>query len=337
MVIVCGSANSWILNKLINAHGGLYNRPTYVIKLEPFSLGECKDFFESKNVKFSNYDIVQSYMVFGGIPYYLGYINGEKSLAHNIDDIFFAHNAKLEDEFDRLFSSVFDNSEFVKSIVSFLSTKNFGYTRAEITKALGITDGNGITKALNALIASNFIIKYVPFGLSKRDVHYKLTDPFCLFYLHFINNQTTINEEFWLQNTSSQMVSTWRGYAFEYVCFNHIKEIKKALGISGVISDVSAWSKKGDDVKGTQIDLLIIRNDNVINMCELKFYSGDFEVDKEYYVTLMNRENLLLKNASPKASIRNTLITTFGLKRNEYSSIFSNVVVIDDLFDGYRR
>lgn len=337
MVIVCGSANSWILNKLINAHGGLYNRLTYVIKLEPFSLGECKDFFESKNVKFSNYDIVQSYMVFGGIPYYLGYINGEKSLAQNIDDIFFAHNAKLEDEFDRLFSSVFDNSEFVKSIVSFLSTKNFGYTRAEITKALGITDGNGITKALNALIASNFIIKYVPFGLSKRDVHYKLTDPFCLFYLHFINDKTTINEEFWLQNTSSQMVSTWRGYAFEYVCFNHIKEIKKALGISGVISNVSAWSKKGDDVKGTQIDLLIIRNDNVINMCELKFYSGDFEVDKEYYVTLMNRENLLLKNASPKASIRNTLITTFGLKRNEYSSIFSNVVVIDDLFDGNRR
>ena len=196
MVIVCGSANSWILNKLINAHGGLYNRPTYVIKLEPFSLGECKDFFESKNVKFSNYDIVQSYMVFGGIPYYLGYINGEKSLAQNIDDIFFAHNAKLKDEFDRLFSSVFDNSEFVKSIVSFLATKNFGYTRAEITKALGITDGNSITKALNALLASNFIIKYVPFGLSKRDVHYKLTDPFCLFYLHFINNQTTINEEF---------------------------------------------------------------------------------------------------------------------------------------------
>ncbi len=335
MVIVCGSANSWILNNLINAHGGLYNRLTYVIKLEPFSLGECKDFFEKHNVKFSNYDIVQSYMVFGGIPYYLGYIDGEKSLAQNIDDIFFSHSAKLEDEYDRLFSSVFDRPEMVKSIVTFLSTKNSGYTRAEIVKELGLTDGVNVSKSLSALIASDFIIKYVPFGLSKRETHYKLVDPFCLFYLHFIRNKTINNEEFWSQNVSSQQLSTWRGYAFENVCFNHIKQIKKALGISGVITNISAWSKRDDDLRGTQIDLLIIRNDNVINMCELKFYSGDFEVDKDYYRTLLNRENLLLKNVSKKTSIRNTLITTFGLKKNEYSSVFSNVVLIDDLFDGY--
>ena len=337
MVIVCGSANSWILDNLINAHGGLYNRLTYIIKLEPFSVGECRDYYKDRNVKFSNYDIIQSYMVFGGIPYYLGYVDGEKSLAQNIDDIFFSHNAKLEDEFDRLFTSVFDKPEFVKSIVSFLATRNAGYTRAEITKALGIKDGGIITKSLHALIAGNFIIKYVPFGLSKREIHYKLTDPFCLFYLHFIYNQTSINEEFWSQNTSSQQISTWRRYAFENVCFNHIKEIKQALGISGVISSISAWSKRGDDSKGTQIDLLIMRNDNVINMCELKFYSGYFEVDKEYYITLLNRENILREIISPKTSIRSTLITTFGLKRNEYSSVFSNVIVIDDLFDGYRH
>ncbi|MDY5931967.1 MAG: ATP-binding protein [Candidatus Ornithospirochaeta sp.] len=337
MVIVCGSANSWILDNLINAHGGLYNRLTYVIKLEPFSLGECKDYYESRNIRFSSYDIIQSYMVFGGIPYYMGYVDGEKSLAQNIDDIFFAHHAKLEDEFDRLFASVFNRPEFFKSIVSFLATRNSGYTRSEIITALGITDGSTITKSLHALIASSFIMEYVPFGFSKREIHYKLTDPFCLFYLQFIHNRTSINEEFWSQNASSQRISAWRGYAFENVCFNHIKEIKMALGISGVISSVSAWSKKGDDSKGTQIDLLIIRNDNVINMCEIKFYSGLFEVDKDYYITLMTRENLLKENVSPKNTIRNTLITTFGLKRNEYSSVFSNVVVIDDLFSGYRH
>ena len=148
-----------------------------------------------------------------------------------------------------------------------------------------------------------------------------------------MNDKKSTNERFWQQNITSQALSAWRGFSFENVCFNHIKEIKKALGISGVITESSAWSKRSDDEKGTQIDLLIIRNDNIINMCELKFYSGDFEVNKEYYKTLLNRELLLQKEISPKIAIRNTLITTFGLKKNEYNGIFSNVILLDDLFE----
>ena len=333
MVIVCGSANSWILDNLINAHGGLYNRVTYEIKLEPFSLGECEDFYKANNVKFSRYDIVQSYMVFGGIPYYLGYIDAEKSLAQNIDDIFFTKNAKLKDEYDRLFASVFESPELVKSIVSLISERNSGLTRNEILKKLNLSDGGNITRSLKALIASNFIVKYIPFGQAGRECHYKLIDPFCLFYLRFLSGRTTQNEKFWQQNSSSQALSSWRGYSFENVCFNHVEQIKKALGISGVITTVSAWSKRSDDEKGTQIDLLISRNDNVVNMCELKFYSGEFEVDKDYYKTLMNRETLLAKELSAKVVVRNTLITTFALKRNEYSGVFSNVILMDALFE----
>ena len=333
MVIVCGSANSWILDNLINAHGGLYNRVTYEIKLEPFSLGECEDFYKANNVKFSRYDIVQSYMVFGGIPYYLGYIEAEKSLAQNIDDIFFTKNAKLKDEYDRLFASVFESPELVKSIVSLISERNSGLTRNEILKKLNLSDGGNITRSLKALIASNFIVKYIPFGQAGRECHYKLIDPFCLFYLRFLSGRTTQNEKFWQQNSSSQALSSWRGYSFENVCFNHVEQIKKALGISGVITTVSAWSKRSDDEKGTQIDLLISRNDNVVNMCELKFYSGEFEVDKDYYKTLMNRETLLAKELSAKVVVRNTLITTFALKRNEYSGVFSNVILMDALFE----
>lgn len=333
MVIVCGSANSWILDNLINAHGGLYNRVTYEIKLEPFSLGECEDYFKSNNVKFSRYDIVQSYMVFGGIPYYLGYINREKSLAQNIDDIFFAKNAKLKDEYDRLFASVFQSPELVKSIVSLLSRRNAGFTRKEILNQLNLSDGGNITRSLKTLIASNFVVKYIPFGKSGREFHYKLVDPFCLFYLNFMCGRAMRNERFWQQNSSSQSLSTWRGYSFENVCFNHIEEIKKALGISGVITTVSAWSKRPDDEKGTQIDLLIVRNDNVVNMCEIKFYSGEFEVDKDYYKTLLNRETLLSKELPAKMVVRNTLITTFDLKRNEYSGVFTNVILMDDFFE----
>ncbi len=333
MVIVCGSANSWILDKLINNHGGLYNRVTYEIKLLPFTLRECRSLYEVNEVKLSEYDMVQSYMIFGGIPYYLNYIDKGKSLAQNIDDLFFVKNAKLKGEFDRLFNSAFENPETVKSIVEFLSTKNMGYTRKQITEKLKLSDGGRLSQNLNALITGNFVIKYIPFGLSKREIYYKLIDPFSLFYLHFLKTKEQSNEKYWQQNITSHAVVTWRGYAFENVCFNHIEQIKKALGVSGVISSSSAWSKKSDDKEGTQIDLLIIRNDNVVNMCELKFYRGEFEVDKKYYKTLLQRQEILSEMISSKKVVHSTLITTFGLKQNEYSSGFTNVIILDDLFE----
>lgn len=331
MVIVCGSANSWVLDKLINAHGGLYNRVTYEIKLKPFTLNECEEFYMANGIKFSRYDIVQSYMVFGGVPYYMGYVDGRKSFAQNIDDIFFAQDAKLKNEYDRLFASVFDNPGAAKSIVSFLATRNSGYMRKEICEKLHQKDGGTITRALNALIAGNFVIRYVPFGEKKTEKYYRLIDPFCLFYLNFADNLDGVNEKYWQQNTSSQKLSSWRGFAFENVCFNHVEAIKNALGISGVITECSAWTKHGDD-GGTQIDMLITRADNVVNMCELKFYSSEVEVDKNYYRILLNRESMLQKELSPKVSVRSTLITTFGLKRNEYGGVFTNVVLLDDLF-----
>ena len=329
MVIVCGSANSWIMDSLINNRGGLYNRVTYEIKLLPFTLRECKEYFDSNGIRLSDYDIVQSYMIFGGIPYYLGYLDGSLSLAQNVDKLFFARNAKLKDEYDRLFNSVFANPDAVKEIVELLYTNNAGFTRSEIVKNLEKTDGGSLSRSLNALIASDFITKYVPFGLSKREEHYKLIDPFCIFYLHFVMQHNASNEHFWQQNITSQPVVTWRGYAFENVCFNHIDQIKAALGISGVITSASAWSKRGDE--GTQIDLLIQRNDNVINMCEMKYYSDDFKVDNAYYRKLNSRQELLAQQVSRKMSIRNTLITTYGLKQNEYSGVFTNVITMQDL------
>ena len=250
MVIICGSANSWMMDELINNHGGLYGRVTYEIKLSPFTLAECELFYENRNIPFSRYDIVQSYMILGGIPYYMGYINEELSFAQNVDYIFFREGAKLKHEYDRLFDSVFKRPEAIKTIVELLYTKNMGYTRAEIANKLSISDGGHLTKDLNALIASDFVTKYVPFGYSKREPHYKLVDPFCLFYLHFVKNQDKSNKLFWQQNTTLPAVVIWRGFAFENVCFNHIEQIKTALGINGIISSESAWTKKLTMKKG---------------------------------------------------------------------------------------
>lgn len=335
VLIVCGSATSWMMNELIGNHGGLYGRITYEIKLVPFTLNECEQYLKEKNIAYSRYDIVQSYMMLGGIPYYMEYLMRGNSLPLDIDRLFFSKNAKLHDEFNRLFASTFDNPDLAKTIVKLLSTRNYGYKRSEISDKLKTKDGKKLATALNALIASDFIIKYIPFGHKKNDIFYKLIDPFCIFYLYFVDNKTSLDTDFWQQNIKSQSVISWRGIAFENVCFNHIKQIKKALGISGVTTRESAWQKKSEDKDddGMQIDLIISRNDNVINMCEVKFYSGEFSVNKSYYTKLMNRQTALSNIVSPIISIHNTLITTIGLKYNEYSGIFSNVITLDDLFE----
>lgn len=332
MLVVCGSSASWIQNELINNYGGLYDRLTCQLRLVPFSLAECEEFLSSKGIGLSRYDIVQSYMILGGIPYYLGYMKRENSLAQNVDELFFSRQAPLKNEFSRLFSSTFNSAKRAEETVRFLARRNCGFLRSEIASHLGIRNGSELTKILDALIASDFIISYVPFGMSKREVHYKLVDPFCLFFLKFVDGQDSLVDGFWLQNLLSQAVVVWRGLAFENVCFVHIPQIKKSLGISGVRTTQSAWSKRPDDTEGTQIDLLVSRADNVVNMCEIKFLGDDFAVDQAYYRTLQRRQGLLESRLKRGMSVRPTLITTYGLAYNRYSGIFTNVVTIDDLF-----
>ncbi len=327
LLIVSGSATSWILNSLINNHGGLYNRVTHEIILEPFMLRECRQFLEYKNVKLSDYDIVQAYMILGGIPYYLEYFSKEMSLAQNIDNLFFSKTAILKFEFERLFVSTFSNPSPLMAIVRMLNKRSMGYTRNEMAKELKRTNNGQFSKDLMTLEASSFILSYVPFGKKKNEKHYKLTDPFCIFYLNFVEDKEHLNEELWKENVASHLIITWRGFAFENVCFKHIEEIKRALGISGVRTSCSAWADSD-----TQIDLLIMRNDNIVNMCELKFYNTDFTVSKSYYEKLKEREVILSEHIPKKMAIHNTLITTFGLNYNNYGSIFNTTITLKNLF-----
>ena len=332
MVIVCGSATSWMLNKLVNSHGGLYNRLSCRLRLNPFSLRECETLFQSRNVQLSRYDIVQAYMAVGGIPYYLSSFSPGMSLAQNIDQLFFDKEAPFRDEYNRLFSSIFSNPEDMKQIIEFLSTRNSGYTRNEIANHTKFTSGGALTDALEALVESDFIVRYQPFGLSGNENYYKLVDPFCQFFLKFVSGRGTLDDSFWLGSLASQEVVTWRGIAFENVCFNHIPQIKNALGISGVSTKQSAWSKRADDIEGTQIDLLIFRKDNVVNMCEIKYTNTDYTVTESYDRTLRNRQELLETELQKGYVVHQTLITTYGLVRNKYSSIFPKVITLNDLF-----
>lgn len=333
MLIVCGSANSWMLDNLVNNHGGLYGRTTYEIKLAPFTLHECEEYFSQKGFKISRYDIVQSYMILGGIPFYLSYMDSSKSLAQNIDDLFFKRGARLDNEYNRLFSSVFTNPEEMKRIAKALGERRTGFTRKELLMRTGIDDNGKFSKMLDALEASNFIESYVPFGEGKRNMHYKLSDMFCMFHQKFVEGKRTFDDNFWKFNVTSPAINIWRGFAFEEVCLRHIGQIKQALGISGVISSQSSWSLRGDDdVDGTQMDMLIDRNDNVVNLCEMKFYNEEFTVSKQYHSTIVHRRNVLSGIIPKRKAIHSTLITTFGLKHNEYSGDFQQVLTLDALF-----
>ena len=333
MVIVCGSSSSWILDHMINNHGGLYGRVTCEMKIHAFSLSETEKYFESKGIYLSRYDITQAYMMVGGIPYYLDQFKRELSLPQNINALFFSSKSPLQNEFDRMFASLFTNAEKMIKIIKAIGSKNKGVTRSELAEITGITDSGDLTKQLNALIAGDFIIKYASFGDSRRNTHYKLIDPFSIFYLSFMNGITDGSKTDWINMEDSPKVTAWKGYAFENVCWNHTQQIKMALQIAGVSTTESLWSKRGDETsRGTQIDLIIKRKDNVINMCEVKFYSEEFEVDKDYHLVLENRKKLLREMISKKTTIHSTLITTYGIRKRGYWSDFVNIVTMDQLF-----
>lgn len=330
--VVCGSATSWMLDNLINNKGGLYGRLTWEMKLSPFTLKECEEYFLSRDIKMSRYNLVQSYMIFGGIPFYMNYFNPSLSLAQNIDKLFFDRNAKLGDEFDRLFNSIFDDADDCMKVIRFLGQRHSGFSREEISQKTGLVANGDLTKMLKALIASDFVMKYVPLGNSKRDVLYKLTDNFCWFWLNFKEKKEIKETDYWEKHLHEFEISSWRGIAFEEVCFNHIKQIKTALGIQGISSEESSFIVKGDrQTEGLQLDLVINRADDVVNVCELKFYKEPFMIDKSYEAILRNRQ-VSLETMFPKKSILLTCLSTFGVVPNEYAAIFSSKITIDELF-----
>jgi hypothetical protein len=331
-LVVCGSATSWMLDNLINNKGGLYGRLTGEIRLSPFTLHECEEFFESRGIKMSRYNIAQAYMILGGIPYYLNCFNPNLSLAQNIDALFFSYKAKLGDEFDRLFKSIFDNADACMKIVRTLGLRHAGYTRDEIAKKTGINPNGDFSKMLKALVGSDFLIKYVPFGMSKREEHYKLSDCFCWFWLHFKEFSDHREADYWQHHQKESEVKSWQGIAFEEVCMQHIYQIKAAMQVAGVASEESAMIIKGSkSTDGMQINLLIDRADDVVNICEIKYSKSQFVVTKSYAEKLLKRQSSL-ENMLKDKSILLTLISFNGVEKNNHSEIFTHTITADDLF-----
>ena len=333
VLIICGSATSWIINKVINDHGGLHNRVTKQIALQPFTLKECEMFAQSKGLEMSRYQLAECYMVFGGIPYYWSLLEKGLSLAQNIDKIIFAKNGKLSNEFNQLYASLFKSPEQYIDIVTALGKKKAGMTREEIIAATDKYSNGALSKVLDELEYCGFIRKYNGFDKKSKQAIYQLIDNYTLFYFKFIQQNENNDEHFWSASIDSAMHRAWSGLAFERLCMAHTQQIKVALGISGVLSNVYSWRKEADETSdGAQIDLLIDRNDQVINLCEMKYSLSEYAIDAEYEQKLRNKKSAFIDATNTRKAVHLTMVTTFGIKANAHSGIVQNEVKLDDLF-----
>ena len=330
MLIICGSATSWITKKIFRNIGGLYNRVTRQIALKPFTLNECRDYYNSKGIVMNTQDLIESYMIFGGIPYYLRMVEKRYSLALNVDRICFEESAPLKYEFDRLMETLFANHKKYTEILEALHSKKKGLTRETISNLINFGNGGNLTRILLELEESGFIRKYKPFGKTKNSALYRLTDSFAAFHLSFIRNVNS--ENYWSSYTDNAGHRAWSGYAFEQVCFSHIKQIKEALGISGIQTDVSSWINHNGG-KGAQIDLVIDRSDRVINICEIKFAKGPFEIDRSYDYALRDKIEIFRNVTKTRKALHLTMITTYGIKQGKYAGIVQSEVNMDELIN----
>jgi AAA+ ATPase superfamily predicted ATPase len=328
IVVICGSAASFMVKNVIRNKGGLHNRITQKIRLLPFNLHETDLFLKSKGIAYTDYDTIQVYMVMGGVPHYLDKLEKGLSMAQNIDELCFTKDGVLLDEFDDLYSSLFDNSEKHLAIISSLAKYNKGVTRKELLKMTKIPSGGDFTIKLNELIESGFVSSGSYYQNKKQLTIYRLSDEYSKFYLKFILGNKDGGTGTWQRLCKSQSYISWAGFAFETICLKHILQLKKALRIDAIYSRNRSWFNEN-----AQIDLLIDRDDQVINLCEMKFHKSAFAVDKKFYLNLKNKIAEFQRETATRKNIFLTIITTYGINRNKYSNeLVQNEVEMRALF-----
>ena len=328
-IVICGSAASYMVKNILKNKGGLHNRLTDKIRLQPFTLKETALYLKAKNVKYSQYDIAQLYMIIGGVPHYLNKINPTESVSQNIDRLCFHKDSELTLEFDLLFASLFDNSEKHLAIVKALASSLRGMSRNELLEKTGLPSGGDTSLKLEELIQSGFINEYIFYKNKSHLKRYRLTDEYSQFYLKYMVKNKLSGPGTWINLQKSQSYKSWSGFSFENLCLKHIQSVKKALGVSSIYTQSSSWFNKN-----AQIDLIIDRDDNVINLCEIKFLNNDFQLTKQDYLNIKNKVYEFEKETKSRKTIFITLITTFNLKPNEYSNeIITNTLTLKDIFN----
>lgn len=340
ILIICGSAASWVIKNIINNKGGLHGRVTRKMRLLPFTLSDAEKYLLSRNIDLERKQIIDIYMTIGGVPKYLSYIKKGRSAAQIVNDLCFSTHGGLYNEFENLYKSLFKNYEHHIAIVKSLAKYVEGLTKDELLKAVKLASGGTSSAIMRELVEAGFII-YIPSFKKKIGGVYRLIDEYSLFYLTWIAESLKIglenvDSEYWLKKYGTAKWNSWSGCAFETICLKHIQKIKHALGISGISTNETGWRylpKKGADLSGAQIDLVIDRADKCINLCEMKYIDSEFVIDKPYLEKLKNKKNIFREQTGTKKTLFTTLITTYGVKKNaHYLSVIDNQITMNALF-----
>lgn len=335
--VVCGSATSWMVKKIIKNKGGLHNRLTHRIALKPFSLRLCEQLVKSNGIEMTRKQILKGYMVFGGVPYYWCLLRKGSSLTQEIDRLVFSEDGDLYDEFTMLYASLFKKPEPYLKVISLLASKKEGMTRLEMIEKGQLEDNGALSEILNDLEWCGFIRGYTTIGKTVKDEIFQLIDQYTLFYYEFISGKRH-GKNYWQAMEGKPQYNSWCGRAFERVCLWHTDQIKQKLGISGVLTNEYAWRyvPKKDSAKteeeGIQIDLLIDRSDGIINLCEMKYSSDKYVINETYQKKLNKRKEIFANVTKTKKALHTVFITTDGLAHNAYASDIQNEVSLDDLF-----
>lgn len=331
-LIVCGSATTWMVDNIIDNHGGLHDRITHELHLHPFTLGETEDYLKVNGFRWNRLSVAQAYMILGGVPYYLSLLDKGQSLTANIDRLFFADDAELRREYDRLFKSLFRNPQPYARIIQLLCSNRKGLTRKEISEKIGKETGGHLSKMLENLENCDFIRQYrvKDKKINSKNGIFQLVDFFTRFHNDFCVKGTT-DEHYWSNMLNTPRQNTWYGLAFERLCQAHIPQIKKALGIDRIHTEYYSWRSKSSK-PAAQVDLVIERADQITNLCEIKYSRAEYSIDSDEYAKLQNRLADFERETGTKGAVNLTFITTFGLKDNSYSSDVHYLVCLDDLF-----
>ena len=332
--VACGSATSWMKDKLEDNQGGLHNRITHRIYLRPFFLSECKAYLIEHGFDWDDYQILQCYMLFGGVPYYLSLLRPSLSLPQNVDSLVFRRGGDLSDEFNELYNALFNKADRYIAIVKLLSTKREGFTRDEIEQGTGYS-GGGLSKMLENLERCDFIVSYAQFGNKTKHTLYRLADFYTLFYFRYIEGNRSRDEHYWQHHYTDPGVASWEGFTFEEVCLRHLPHIKKSLGISGMATEASSWRfvpQKDDPRKGAQIDLVIKRADRIIHLVEMKFSETPYNITKAYEQQLIERKSLFMEITGTARGAVITFVTPRGVSKGIHSSLIHSEITAKGLF-----
>ncbi len=336
--VVCGSAASWMLDNLINAKGGLHNRLTKAILLKPYNLKGVQQFLAYRKIRLNPKQVLDLYMVFGGIPHYLKQVEKGKSALQIVNKVCFQTDGLLYDEFDRLFRSLFSNAESSLSIIKAIAKCQYGLSREALIKATRISSGGTLNKRLKELESAGFIQSFIPYGNKAKDQYYRVIDEYCYFYLRWIEpfkqKGVAAGKEYWQTKGRTPAATTWSGYAFENICFKHVDQIRKALDLQAIACEIGSWRAlpQGKQDSGAQIDLLFDREDGIVTLCEIKYTEKQFVLDKATAKNLQNKMNVFDQHMPSKKQNSFALITTIGLKPNIWSEeLIQNVVTLEDL------